>query len=61
MSRIALLSATCLFLGACQSPIGVDQPASAAPPSLLQTEHGFGPEVSTEDLSMHIKVLASDE
>ncbi len=61
MSRIALLSATCLLLGACQSPVGVDQPASAAPPSLLQTEHGFGPEVSTEDLSMHIKVLASDE
>lgn len=61
MSRIALLSATCLLLSACQSPVGVDQPASAAPPSLLQTEHGFGPEVSTEDLSMHIKVLASDE
>ncbi|MEO8000961.1 MAG: M28 family metallopeptidase [Arenimonas sp.] len=61
MSRIALVSATCLLLGACQSPARIADSVNAAPPPTPQTEHGFGPEVSTEDLSMHIKILASDE
>jgi len=61
MSRIALVSATCLLIGACQSPARIADPVNAVPPPITKTEHGFGPEVSTEDLSMHIKVLASDE
>jgi len=61
MSRLALVSATCLLISACQAPAHIADPVVPANPSVTKTEHGFGPEVSTEDLSMHIKVLASDE
>jgi Zn-dependent M28 family amino/carboxypeptidase len=61
MSRLALVSATCLLLSACQTNARVADPIAAVVPAVNKAEHGFGPEVSTEDLSMHIKVLASDE
>ena len=61
MSRIVLVSAACLLFSACQAPSRIADPAVAVQPSVAKTKHGFGPEVSTEDLSMHIKVLASDE
>ena len=61
MSRIVLVSAACLLFSACQAPSRIADPAVTVQPSVAKTKHGFGPEVSTEDLSMHIKVLASDE
>ena len=61
MSRIVLVSAACLLFSACQAPSRIADPAVAVQPSVAKTKHGFGPEVSTEDLAMHIKVLASDE
>ncbi len=61
MSRITLVLGTCLLIGACQSPSRIADSVNAVLPPIAKTEHGFGPEVSTEDLSMHIKVLASDE
>ncbi len=61
MSRIVLISAAGLLLSACQAPARIADPAVAVQPSVAKAKHGFGPEVSTEDLSMHIKVLASDE
>jgi len=61
MSRIVLVSAACLFLGACQAPARIADPGVPVQPSVAKAKHGFGPEVSTEDLSVHIKVLASDE
>ncbi len=61
MSRIVLVSAACLLFSACQAPARIADPVIAAQPSAAKAKHGFGPEVSAEDLSMHIKVLASDE
>lgn len=62
MSRFVLVSAvTAVFLSACQAPSRMADPMVAGQPSITEIKHGFGPEVSTEDLSMHIKVLASDE
>lgn len=61
MSRIVLVSAIGLLLTACQSPAPVSNTPAVAESAVIKTKHGFGPEVSTEDLSMHIKVLASDE
>ena len=61
MLRLALVSATCLLFCTFQSTARIADPVSATPPLATKTEHGFGPEVSTEDISMHIKVLASDE
>ena len=61
MSRIVLVSAACLLFSACQAPARIADPAVPAQPSVVKAKHGFGPEVSTEDLSMHIKILASDE
>jgi Zn-dependent M28 family amino/carboxypeptidase len=57
MSRIVLVSVTCLLLSACYA----SGRTADSVPITTKTAHGFGPEVSTEDLSMHIKVLASDE
>ena len=59
--RIVLVSAACLLLSACQAPARIADPAAPIQASVAKAKHGFGPEVSTEDLSMHIKVLASDE
>lgn len=61
MSRIVLVSAACLLFSACQAPARMADPVIAAQASVAKAKHGFGPEVSAEDLSMHIKVLASDE
>ncbi|MGH8051200.1 MAG: M28 family metallopeptidase [Arenimonas sp.] len=61
MSRIATVSAISLLLVACQSPARTADNLTPAEPAAIKAKHGFGPEVSTEDLSMHIKVLASDE
>lgn len=61
MSRIAKVSAISLLLVACQSPARLAENSASAEPAAIKAKHGFGPEVSTEDLSMHIKVLASDE
>ena len=61
MSRFVLVSIVCAFLSACQAPPRVSDPIVPAQPSITDIKHGFGPEVSTEDLSMHIRVLASDE
>lgn len=61
MSRLVLLSVVCAFLSACQAPSRISDPSVSAQASIIEVKHGFGPEVSTEDLSMHIKVLASDE
>lgn len=61
MSRIAKVSAISLLLVACQSPARLAENSAPAEPAAIKAKHGFGPEVSTEDLSMHIKVLASDE
>lgn len=61
MSRFVLVSVVCVFLSACQAPSRIADPVVTAEPSVTDIQHGFGPEVSTEDLSMHIKVLASDE
>lgn len=61
MSRIATVSAISLLLVACQSPARLADNSTQAEPATIKAKHGFGPEVSTEDLSMHIKVLASDE
>ena len=61
MSRIALVSAISLLLIACQSPARNADNIAATQAATIKAKHGFGPEVSTEDLSMHIKVLASDE
>lgn len=61
MSRIVLVSAVTILLSACQAPSRITDPVVPAQASISDITHGFGPEVSTEDLSMHIKVLASDE
>jgi len=36
-------------------------PAAEAPPAATLPAHTFGPEISTEDLSHHVRILASDE
>ncbi|MGH8106454.1 MAG: M28 family metallopeptidase, partial [Arenimonas sp.] len=61
MSRLVLVSVISILLSACQAPSRIEDPTVTAQPSVVEIKHGFGPEVSTEDLSMHIKVLASDE
>ena len=61
MSRFVLVSVVCVLLSACQAPSRIADPVVTAEASVTDIKHGFGPEVSTEDLSMHIKVLASDE
>ena len=61
MSRFVLVSVVCVLISACQAPSRISDPVVPAQPSITDVKHGFGPEVSTEDLSMHIKVLASDE
>ncbi len=61
MTRLVLLFIASLFLSACQAPARVDSPAMTENPSVAKLTYGFGPEVSAEDLAMHIKVLASDE
>ncbi|MEO6171526.1 MAG: M28 family metallopeptidase, partial [Arenimonas sp.] len=61
MSRLVLVSILSILVSACQAPSRIADPVIPAQASVMDTHHGFGPEVSTEDLSMHIKVLASDE
>ncbi len=50
-------------LSACQPAPEAPSPAASAPTAAAPTvpPHTFGPEISTEDLSQHIQVLASDE
>jgi Zn-dependent M28 family amino/carboxypeptidase len=50
--------AASLVLAAC-SPSAPEPSAAAAPKAV--TSHGFGPEVSAEDFSAHVRMLASDE
>jgi Zn-dependent M28 family amino/carboxypeptidase len=69
----ALALALALSLGACQHQgIEPGSPSDRSDAQLQQTEaslvtaneqagHAFGPEISAEDFSAHIKVLASDE
>jgi Zn-dependent M28 family amino/carboxypeptidase len=58
----ALIAAACLSLaaGACQHDPMLQTQASLASAN-QQAGHAFGPEISAEDFSAHIRVLASDE
>src|SRR3546814_10761835 len=49
--------AASLVLAAC-SPSAPESPAAAAPE--VASSHGFGPEISAEDFSAHVRTLASD-
>ena len=52
MHRKLLLAAATLILAGCQPP--VEQTAQD------NASHGFGPEISAEDFSAHVKVISSD-
>ena len=58
MKRTLIFAAAALALAACsKAPEPEATPVAVAPP----VEHGFGPEISAEDFSQHVKVLSSDE
>jgi len=68
-SRYAPWLALCLALAACQHDTPVADPATetsassstAAVTEPMSPNSAFGPEISTEDFSAHVRVLASDD
>jgi Zn-dependent M28 family amino/carboxypeptidase len=69
MHRLLPLALASLALAACQPgetppaapATSAEAPAASAPGAAVDANHAFGPEISTEDLAAHIRVLASDE
>jgi Zn-dependent M28 family amino/carboxypeptidase len=60
MSRSFIVFSVALALAACQ-PDAVHRTESSLVAVTAQAQHGFGPEISAEDFSAHVKVLASDD
>src|SRR5690606_37169952 len=58
MKQTLLFAAVALTMAACsQAP----EPAAGQQAGAVETAgHGFGPEISAEDIAAHVKVLASD-
>ena len=50
-------------LSACQPATDPNPPVARAPDAAAPSAppHTFGPEISTEDIAQHVRVLASDE
>ena len=57
MKQTLLFAAAALALSACSPAPAPEAPVAQAAP----VKHGFGPEISAEDFSQHVKVLSSDE
>ena len=57
MNHTLLFAAAALALSACSPAPAPGAPVAQAAP----VKHGFGPEISAEDFSQHMKVLSSDE
>ncbi|KFN49841.1 M28 family metallopeptidase [Arenimonas composti] len=62
MKHTLLFAAAALALAACsKAPDGAAAPdATASGPSAPAVDHGFGPEISTEDFAAHVRMLSSD-
>jgi Zn-dependent M28 family amino/carboxypeptidase len=57
MKHPLIFAAAALALAACSPAPAPEAPVAEAAP----VKHGFGPEISAEDFSQHVKVLSSDE
>ncbi|MCX7032475.1 MAG: M28 family metallopeptidase [Arenimonas sp.] len=57
MKHTLIFAAAALALAACSPAPAPEAPVAEAAP----VKHGFGPEISAEDFSQHVKVLSSDE
>jgi Zn-dependent M28 family amino/carboxypeptidase len=60
MSRSLLVLAAAFVLAACQ-PDATRRTETSLVAVNAQAQHGFGPEISAEDFSAHVKVLSSDD
>ena len=60
MSRPFMILGVALALAACQ-PSATRRTEASLVAVNAQARHGFGPEISAEDFSAHVKVLSSDE
>ncbi len=61
MKRAVLLLPIALGLAACQNNVELHDIETSLVAANHAAGHAFGPEISTEDLAAHIKVLASDD